>query len=46
MTKRLLKSAQGMELADFLDICASYQATCHYSQERNNSTRQKKPAES
>ena len=33
MTKRLLKSAQRMELADFLDLCSSYQASCHHSQD-------------
>lgn len=31
MTKRLLKSAQRMELPDFLDLCSSYQAACHHS---------------
>jgi enoyl-CoA hydratase/carnithine racemase len=31
MTKRLLKSAQRMELADFLDLCSGYQACCHHT---------------
>ena len=31
MTKRLLKSAQRLELADFLDLCSSYQASCHHT---------------
>ena len=31
MTKRLMKSAQRLELADFLDLCSSYQASCHHS---------------
>jgi len=29
LTKRLLKSAQRMELADFLDHCAVFQGMCH-----------------
>ncbi|WP_339672328.1 enoyl-CoA hydratase-related protein [Dasania marina] len=33
MTKRLMKSAQRLELADFLDLCSSYQASCHHSQD-------------
>ena len=31
MTKRLLKAAQRMELADLLDVSASYQANCHHT---------------
>jgi enoyl-CoA hydratase/carnithine racemase len=31
MTKRLMKSAQRLELADFLDLCSSYQASCHHT---------------
>jgi len=31
MTKRLMKSAQRLELADFLDLCSSYQAACHHT---------------
>lgn len=33
MTKRLMKSAQRMELGDFLDLCAVFQATCHHNDE-------------
>ncbi len=33
MSKRLMKSAQRMELPDFLDLCASYQAACHHSED-------------
>ncbi|MGW8195014.1 MAG: enoyl-CoA hydratase-related protein, partial [Desulforhopalus sp.] len=33
MTKRLLKSAQRLELEDFLDLCSSYQASCHHSRD-------------
>ncbi|NOR23733.1 MAG: enoyl-CoA hydratase [Desulforhopalus sp.] len=33
MTKRLMKSAQRLELADFLDLCSSYQASCHHTQD-------------
>jgi enoyl-CoA hydratase/carnithine racemase len=33
MTKRLLKSAQRLELADFLDLCSSYQASCHHTRD-------------
>jgi enoyl-CoA hydratase/carnithine racemase len=33
MTKRLMKSAQRLELADFLDLCSSYQANCHHTQD-------------
>ena len=31
MTKRLMKSAQRLELEDFLDLCSSYQASCHHT---------------
>lgn len=31
MTKRLMKSAQRLELGDFLDLCSSYQASCHHT---------------
>lgn len=31
MTKRLLQAAQRMELADLLDVSASYQANCHHT---------------
>ena len=31
MTKRLMKSAQRLELGDFLDLCSSYQASCHHA---------------
>lgn len=31
LSKRLLKSAQRQELNDFLDLCASVQATCHHT---------------
>jgi enoyl-CoA hydratase/carnithine racemase len=31
MIKRLMKSAQRLELGDFLDLCSSYQASCHHS---------------
>lgn len=31
LTKRLMKSAQRMELADFLDLCACFQGMCHNS---------------
>ncbi|MFV0438846.1 MAG: enoyl-CoA hydratase-related protein [Desulfopila sp.] len=30
MSKRLLKSGQRLELGDFLDLCSSYQASCHH----------------
>ncbi len=33
LTKRLLKSARRMELADFLDLCACYQGMCHQDEE-------------
>lgn len=33
MTKRLLKSAQRLELGDFLDLCSSYQASCHHTKD-------------
>lgn len=33
MTKRLMKSAQRLELADFLDLCSSYQASCHHTED-------------
>lgn len=29
LTKRLMKMAQRMELKDFLDLCASFQGSCH-----------------
>ncbi len=29
LTKRLMKSAQRMELKDFLDLCAAFQGMCH-----------------
>ena len=31
MTKRLMKAAQRLELGDLLDLSASYQANCHYT---------------
>jgi enoyl-CoA hydratase/carnithine racemase len=31
MTKRLMKAAQRLELGDLLDVSASYQANCHYT---------------
>ncbi len=33
LTKRLLKSAQKMELPDFLDVCASYQGMAHHTED-------------
>ena len=33
MTKRLMKSGQRLELVDFLDLCSSYQASCHHTQD-------------
>lgn len=33
LTKRLMKSAQRMELEDFLDLCAGYQASLHHTEE-------------
>ncbi|MFT5033850.1 MAG: enoyl-CoA hydratase/carnithine racemase [Bermanella sp.] len=33
LSKRLMKSAQRQELNDFLDLCASVQATCHYTED-------------
>ncbi|GGO83202.1 enoyl-CoA hydratase [Marinobacterium nitratireducens] len=33
LTKRLLKSARRLELADFLDLCACYQGMCHQEEE-------------
>ncbi len=33
MTKRLMKSGQRLDLADFLDLCSSYQASCHHTQD-------------
>lgn len=33
MNKRLLKAAQRLELADLLDMSASLQANCHYSED-------------
>lgn len=33
MTKRLMKSAQRMELDDFLDLCAGYQASLHHTED-------------
>ena len=33
LTKRLLKSAQRMELKDYLDLCACYQGMCHNEEE-------------
>ena len=33
MTKRLMKSAQRLELPDFLDLCSSYQASCHHTED-------------
>ncbi len=32
-TKRLMKSAQRMELRDFLDLCATIQGVCHNSED-------------
>ena len=29
MTKRLMKSAQRMDLPDFLELCAVFQGICH-----------------
>lgn len=39
MTKRLMKSAQRLELADFLDLCSSYQACCHHTQDHQRAVR-------
>lgn len=36
MTKRLMKSAQRMELPDFLDLCSSYQAACHNTEDHSH----------
>ncbi|MEH6811951.1 MAG: enoyl-CoA hydratase-related protein [Motiliproteus sp.] len=33
LTKRLMKSAQRLELPDFLDLCACYQGICHNNDE-------------
>jgi enoyl-CoA hydratase/carnithine racemase len=33
MSKRLLKAAQRLELGDLLDLSASYQASCHHTQD-------------
>jgi len=33
MTKSLMKSAQRMELPDFLDLCAAYQGACHQTED-------------
>src|SRR5262249_39814392 len=33
LTKRLIKSAQRMELSDFLDHCAAFQGMCHNSED-------------
>ena len=33
MTKRLMKAAQRLELADLLDLSASYQANCHHAED-------------
>jgi len=33
LAKRLLKAGQRQELPDFLDLCASYQAMCHHSED-------------
>ncbi len=33
LTKRLMKSAQRMELPDFLDLCACFQGMCHNNDE-------------
>jgi enoyl-CoA hydratase/carnithine racemase len=35
LTKQLLKTAQRMELADFLDLSGSYQAICHQNTEHH-----------
>lgn len=35
MTKRLMKSAQRLELNDFLDLCAGYQASLHLTEDHN-----------
>lgn len=39
MTKRLMKSAQRLELADFLDLCSSYQASCHHTKDYQRALR-------
>ncbi|MDX2418079.1 MAG: enoyl-CoA hydratase-related protein [Xanthomonadales bacterium] len=33
MTQRLMKSAQRLELGDFLDLSSIYQASCHHTQD-------------
>jgi enoyl-CoA hydratase/carnithine racemase len=33
LTKRLMKAAQRMELADFLDLCACFQGICHNTED-------------
>lgn len=33
LTKRLMKSAQGMEFPEFLDMCAAFQGMCHNTQD-------------
>lgn len=33
LSKRLMKSAQRQELNDFLELCASVQASCHYTED-------------
>ncbi len=33
LTKRLMKAAQRQELADFLDLCASFQGMCHNTED-------------
>ena len=48
MIKRLMKSAQRLELADFLDLCSSYQASCHHTQDHKravNGFMKKSPVE-
>ena len=47
LTKRLMKSAQRMELADFLDHCAVFQGICHNTGdhiEALSATLEKRPA--
>jgi enoyl-CoA hydratase/carnithine racemase len=39
MTKRLMKSAQRLELDDFLDLCSSYQASCHHTEDHKRAVK-------
>ena len=39
MSKRLMKAAQRQELNDFLDLCASVQANCHFTDDHQTALR-------